>query len=173
MSHASLTTSPRRRAVMPARSASCKVLIGSSVRTLRMRVRIEGGRLTVTRTLIATIAAGYRPTSPLPQGFSRPDRLWIPRGTPPACRTPEPMLAKRSQGDGETEVPTGADQAPMMGQAIARAFDEQSGELRGLSRDTRYATGDRSPRRCETRQSSCAFGHLWRSPSSGCETASS
>ncbi|GJE53306.1 hypothetical protein GOFOIKOB_6385 [Methylobacterium tardum] len=49
-SHASLTTSPRRRAVMPARSAICWALIGSSVRAVRMRARIGGRRLMVRRT---------------------------------------------------------------------------------------------------------------------------
>ena len=59
-SHASLTTSPRRRAVMPARSASCRAVMGSSARVSRMRTPIEGSRVMAARTLSALIASGRR-----------------------------------------------------------------------------------------------------------------
>ncbi|WP_457105326.1 hypothetical protein [Methylobacterium sp. P5_C11] len=42
------------------------------------------------------------------------------------------MLAKRSQGDGETESSTGAGQALMMGEAVAGVFEEHGGALKGL-----------------------------------------
>ncbi|MGH1592314.1 hypothetical protein ACRBEV_32850 (plasmid) [Methylobacterium phyllosphaerae] len=45
------------------------------------------------------------------------------------------MLTKQSQGDGEAEDPTEADQALMMGEAVAGAFVEHGGELNGLSRE--------------------------------------
>ena len=46
------------------------------------------------------------------------------------------MLTKRSQGESETEAPTGAGQALMMGEAVARVFEEHGGALSGLSRKT-------------------------------------
>jgi hypothetical protein len=49
---------------------------------------------------------------------------------------PEPMLTKRSQGESETEAPTGAGQALMMGEAVAGAFVENGGELGKLCRET-------------------------------------
>lgn len=47
-----------------------------------MRARIEGGRLMVTRTLLAKAAAGCCPTWLLPQRFSRPDCSRIPKAYP-------------------------------------------------------------------------------------------
>ena len=38
------------------------------------------------------------------------------------------MLTMRSQGDGDTEDPTGADQALMMGEAVASVFEEHTGQ---------------------------------------------
>jgi hypothetical protein len=49
---------------------------------------------------------------------------------------PEPMLTKRSQGESETEAPTGAGQALMIGESVAGAFQENGGELGNLCRET-------------------------------------
>ncbi|WP_139174097.1 hypothetical protein [Methylobacterium sp. UNC378MF] len=46
------------------------------------------------------------------------------------------MLTKQSRGDGEIGDPAGADQALMMGEAVASVFEEHGGALRGLSRET-------------------------------------
>lgn len=46
------------------------------------------------------------------------------------------MPTKRSQGESETEASTGAGQARIMGEAVVGAFEENGGELGGLSRET-------------------------------------